>query len=193
VPRCSEPSRTHALRAPLRGGLRPSLTTPARRDAPDGVGTKGVPTLRPIGLRPGSNKGLTGKEVAGLLGPCGPTTSGHGLGSRNVGRRRQLPQLLRRELGCIRTVADLTVRHPALDPGQRIQSVPIKRGLQNKRLNGSAAGWVPGDRREGFRLGASPSAGEGLLAGCQALTSASALGSSVRTRTVRPWPCSIRR
>jgi len=33
-------------------------------------------------------------------------------------------------------------------------------------------GRVPGDCREGLRLGASPGAGEGLLPGCQALTSA---------------------
>jgi len=46
VPRCSEPSRTHALRAPLRGGLRPSLTAPARREVPEGVGTESRPDLR---------------------------------------------------------------------------------------------------------------------------------------------------
>ncbi len=33
-------------RAPLRDGLRPSLTAPARRDAPKGVGTGSRPDLR---------------------------------------------------------------------------------------------------------------------------------------------------
>ena len=150
-------------RAPLRGGLRPSLTAPARRDArtaSDGVGRRrdeGRPDPSTRGLRPGSNKGLTGKEVAGLLASHGATPNRHGLGSRDVGGRCQLPQLFRCEPGCIRAVADLAVRHPALDPGQRVQGIPVEGGLRGRRLNGSAVdresrrrrSRAPGSRRSG--------------------------------------------
>jgi hypothetical protein len=129
VPRCSEPSRTHALHAPLRGGLRPSLTAPARRSR---LGASGRRASRPFnpGLRPGSNKGLTGKKVAGLLALCSSTPNRHGLGNGNIGSRCQLPHLFRCELGCIGTVADHAVRHPALDPGQRVQGIAIKGGFR---------------------------------------------------------------
>ncbi len=156
VPRCSEPSRTHALRAPLRGGLRPSLTAPARRNRLRASGRRASRPFNP-GLRPGSNKGLTGKKVAGLLALCSSTRNGHGLGNGNIGSRCQLPQLFRRELGCIGTMADLAVRHPALDPGQRVQGISVKGEFRGKRLNGSAVdrelhrrrSRAPGSRRNG--------------------------------------------
>ncbi len=52
------------MRVPLRGGLRPSLTASARRDAPKGVGTGSRPDLR-LRLRRIEQKAADKKAAVG--------------------------------------------------------------------------------------------------------------------------------
>ncbi len=53
------------MRAPLRGGLRPSLTAPARRAAPEGVGTGSRPNLRLASGEP--NRKPTTRKLRGAI------------------------------------------------------------------------------------------------------------------------------
>lgn len=57
-------------RAPLRGGLRPPLTASAHRAAPDGVGTKGIPSssIPPLADRiEGGLQGYSTLAICGLM------------------------------------------------------------------------------------------------------------------------------
>ena len=122
-------------------GLRSRPTAALDRSCtprPDGsVGTKGVPTYRPLASGQGRTKGCSGKTLVPLLPRHDAAARrgglGHSLGGADVGGGLELDELLERELRGIGAVAHLGVRHPALDPSQGVERVLVARGVRRRR------------------------------------------------------------